>query len=99
LGTGTTFALNFSAATTFTATANGTATFTFSAAKQGQVIDLILTGNHGITFSQANATFNKVGTTNYDGTTNNLIQIVCTNDTSNPIYMYSIQPYTSDTTP
>ena len=99
LGSNTSFALNFSTATTFTATASGNATFTFSAAKQGQVIDLILTGNHTITFSQTNATFNKIGTTNYDGTTNNLIQIICTNDTANPVYMYSVQPYASDPTP
>jgi len=99
LGTGSTFALDFSAATTFTATANANATFTFSNAKQGQVIDLILTGNYTITFSQTNGTFNKVGSTDYDGSTNNLIQIVCTNDSANPIYMYSVQPYASDPTP
>ena len=99
LGSNTSFALDFSAATTFTATASGNATFTFSNAKQGQVIDLILTGNHTITFSQTNATFNKVGSTDYDGATNNLIQIVCTNDSANPIYMYSVQPYASDPTP
>ena len=99
LGTGGSFALDFSAATTFTATANGNATFTFSNAKQGQVIDLILTGNHTVTFSQTNATFNKVGSTDYDGSSNNLIQIVCTNDSANPIYMYSIATYASDSTP
>jgi hypothetical protein len=99
LGSGTSFALDFSAAATFTATASGNATFTFSNAKQGQVIDLILTGNHTITFSQTNATFNKVGSTDYDGSTNNLVQIVCTNDSANPIYMYSVQPYASDPTP
>jgi hypothetical protein len=99
LGSGTSFALNFSAATTFTATASGNATFTFSNAKQGQVIDLILTGNHTITFSQTNATFNKVGSVDYDGSSNNLIQIVCTNDSANPVYMYSVGTYTSDSTP
>jgi len=99
LGTASSFALDFSAATTFTATSNGNATFTFSNAKQGQVIDLILSGNHTQTFSQTNATFNKVGSTDYDGSTNNLIQIVCTNDSANPIYMYSVQPYASDPTP
>ena len=78
LGTGSSFALDFSAATTFTATANGNATFTFS---------------------QTNATFNKVGSTDYDGSSNNLIQIVCTNDSANPIYMYSIATYASDSTP
>ena len=99
LGTASSFALDFSTATTFTATSNGNATFTFSNAKQGQVIDLILSGNHTQTFSQTNATFNKVGSTDYDGSANNLIQIVCTNDSANPIYMYSVQPYASDPTP
>ena len=99
LGSNTSFALDFSAATTFTATASGNATFTFSNAKQGQVIDLILTGNHTITFSQTNATFNKVGSTDYDGSSNNLIQIVCTDDSANPVYMYSIGTYASDSTP
>lgn len=99
LGTGATFALDFSLGTTFTATSDNNADFTFSNAKQGQVIDLILSGNHTQTFSQTNATFNKVGSTDYDGSTNNLIQIVCTNDSANPIYMYSVQPYASDPTP
>ena len=88
LGTGSSFALDFSAATTFTATANGNATFTFSNAKQGQTVDLILSGNHTITFAQSNATFNKLGSVDYDGSTNNLIQITCTNDTSNLVLHY-----------
>jgi hypothetical protein len=100
LGTGSTFALDFSAASTFTATANANATFTFSNAAQGQVIDLILTGDYTITFSETGSTFNKVGSIDYDGTANNLIQIVCTDDSSGAkIYHYSIATYTSDPTP
>lgn len=100
LGSGSAFSLNFSAASTFTATANAAATFAFSNAVQGQVIDLILTGNFAITFSETGSTFNKVGSTDYDGTANNLIQIVCTDDSSGAkIYHYSIATYTSDTTP
>ena len=100
LGSGTSFSLDFSSATTFTATASGAATFTFSNAVQGQVIDLILTGNFAITFSETGSTFNKVGSTDYDGTSNNLIQIVCTDDSSGAkIYHYSIATYTADTTP
>jgi len=100
LGSGTSFSLDFSAATTFTATASGAATFTFSNAVQGQVIDLILTGNFAITFSETGATFNKVGSTDYDGASNNLIQIVCTDDSSGAkIYHYSIATYTADPTP
>ena len=100
LGSGSAFSLDFSAASTFTATANAAATFTFSNAVQGQVIDLILTGNYTITFSETGSTFNKVGSTDYDGTANNLIQIVCTDDSSGAkIYHYSIATYTSDPTP
>lgn len=100
LGSGTSFALDFSTATTFTATASGAATFTFSNAVQGQVIDLILTGNFAITFSETGSTFNKVGSTDYDGASNNLIQIVCTDDSSGAkIYHYSIATYTADATP
>ena len=99
LGTGTNQTLDFSAATTFTATMNGNATFTITNPKQGQVVDLILSGNHTPTLAMSGATFNKVGGVDYDGSTNNLIQITCTNDTSNPVYHYSVAEVTSDTTP
>lgn len=96
LGSGTSFALNFSTACTFTATASGAATFTFSGAVQGQVIDLIVTGNYALTFAETGSTFNRVGSTTYDGSATNLIQIVCTDDTSgSKIYHYSIATYTS----
>lgn len=94
LGSGSSFALNFITATTFTATATGAATFTFSNAVQGQVIDLIVTGNHALTFAESGATFNKVGSTSYAGASTNLIQIVCTKDTSGSrIYHYSIATF------
>jgi len=96
LGSGTAFALNFSAATTFTATASGAATLTFSNAVQGQVIDLIITGNFALTFAETGSTFNKVGYTTYDGSSTNLIQIICTDDSSGAkIYHYSIATYTA----
>jgi len=96
LGSGTAFALNFSAATTFTATASGAATLTFSNAVQGQVIDLIITGNFALTFAETGSTFNKVGSTTYDGSSTNLIQIICTDDSSGAkIYHYSIATYTA----
>lgn len=100
LGSGTAFALNFSTATTFTATASGAATFTFSNAVQGQVIDLILTGDYTITFSETGSTFNKVGSTNYAGASSNLIQIVCTDDTSgSKIYHYTVNTVASSVNP
>ena len=94
LGSGSSFALNFITATTFTATATGAATFTFSNAVQGQVIDLIITGNHALTFAETGSTFNKIGSTSYAGASTNLIQIVCTKDTSGSrIYHYSIATF------
>ena len=94
LGSGSSFALNFITATTFTATATGAATFTFSNAVQGQVIDLIITGDYALTFAETGSTFNKVGSTSYAGASTNLIQIVCTKDTSGSrIYHYSIATF------
>jgi len=96
LGSGTAFALDFSTATTFTATASGAATLTFSNAVQGQVIDLVITGNFALTFAETGSTFNKVGSTTYDGSSTNLIQIICTDDSSGAkIYHYSIATYTA----
>ena len=99
LGTGTAFAINFDTATTFTATANGAATLTMSNAQQGQVVDVILDGDFAITLAETGSTFNKVGTTVYDGTTNNIIQIICTDDTSgSKIYHYAVSTYTAGAT-
>ena len=83
LGTGTNQTLDFSAATTFTATMNGNATFTITNPKQGQVVDLILSGNHTPTLAMSGATFNKVGGVDYDGSATNLIQIVVADDSAN----------------
>ena len=99
LGTGTAFAINFDSATTFTATADGAATLTMSNAQQGQVVDVILDGDFAITLEETGSTFNKVGTTVYDGTTNNIIQIICTDDTSgSKIYHYAVSTYTAGAT-
>jgi hypothetical protein len=100
LGTGTAFAINFDSATTFTATANGAATLTMSNAQQGQVVDIIMgVGDYAITLAETGSTFNKVGTTVYDGTTTNIIQIICTDDTSgSKIYHYAVSTYTAGAT-
>lgn len=99
LGTGSAFALNFDSAATFTAAMNADSTFTLSNAQQGQVIDLIVNGNFIVTFAETGSTFNKVGSTNYDGSTNNIIQIMCTDDTAGAkVYHFAVGTYTSSTT-
>ena len=99
LGTGNSFALNFDSACTFTATMNADATFTLSNAQQGQVIDLIVSGNYTVTFAETGSTFNKVGSTSYDGSTTNIIQIMCTDDTNGAkVYHFAVGTYASSTT-
>jgi len=98
-GTGTDQTLDFATATTFTATMNGNATFTITNPKQGQVVDLIVSGNYTLTLAMSGATFNKVGSVDYDGSTTNLIQIVVADDASSEIFYYSVAPIASDTTP
>jgi hypothetical protein len=75
------------------------ATFTITNPKQGQVVDLIVAGNYALTLAMSGATFNKIGTVNYDGSTTNLIQIVVADDASSEIFYYSVAPIASDTTP
>jgi len=100
LGSGSTFALNFATATTFTATANANATFNFSNAVQGQVVDLIVSGVYTLEFAETGSTFNRVGSVEYDSTTNNIIQIICTDDAPGAkVYHYSVATFQSDTTP
>ena len=70
--------------------------------KTAQVIDITVTGSQTITLSSddSSETFNKVGSTDYDGAEANLIQIICIDDNdSAAIYNYSIGTYTSDPTP
>ena len=99
LGTGSSFALNFDSACTFTATMDNNATFTLSNAQQGQVIDLIVSGNFTVTFAETGSTFNKVGSSSYDGSTTNIIQIMCTDDTDGAkIYHFAVGTYASSTT-
>jgi hypothetical protein len=99
LGTGSAFALNFDLAATFTAAMDADSIFTLSNAQQGQVIDLIVNGNFIVTFAETGSTFNKVGSTNYDGSTNNIIQIMCTDDTAGAkVYHFAVGTYTSSTT-
>lgn len=99
LGTGNAFAIDFSTASTYKAVANADATLTLSNAKQGQAVDVIISGDHTITFSETGSTFNKIGGVDYDGSATNLIQIACTDETAGAkVYHYMVGTYVSDTT-
>ena len=70
--------------------------------RTNQVIDITVSGAQTITFSSddTSETFNKVGSTDYDGASDNHIQVICLDDTNSAaIYNYTIGTYTSDTTP
>jgi hypothetical protein len=80
----------------------GATTLNIQNMQEGQVIDITVSGSQTITFSSDDTTetFNKVGGVDYDGASDNHIQVVCIDDTdSAAIYHYSIGTYTSDTTP
>jgi hypothetical protein len=80
----------------------GATTLNIQNMKEGQAIDILVSGSQTITFSSDDTTetFNKVGSTDYDGANDNHIQVVCIEDLdSGAIYNYTIGSYTSDTTP
>ena len=100
-----TISIDWSAATTFefTASLTGATTISFTNFKQGQVIGIYgLTGAQTITLDSDAATsdtFNRVGTSEYDGTGTNFLQVACVDDSSTAVFNYSVITYTSDTTP
>ena len=87
----------------FTANRIKNTTLNIQSMKTGQVIDIVgLSGSYTITLQSddTSETFNKVGGVDYDGASDNHIQVVCIDDTdSAAIYNYAIGTYTSDTTP
>lgn len=93
--TGTTFKMGSSL--------TGGIEFDFTNFKQGQVITFHnLTGSQTITFDSdagTSETFNKVGGVDYDGSTTNMIQVECIDDSANAIFNYQVATYASDTTP
>jgi len=97
--------VDWSAGTTFKmgSSLTGAIEFDFTNFKQGQVITFYnLTGSQTITFDSdagTSETFNKVGGVDYDGSTTNMIQVECIDDSANAIFNYSVAAYTSDTTP
>jgi hypothetical protein len=100
-----TISIDWSAATTFefTASLTGATTISFTNFKQGQVIGIYgLTGSQTITLDSDAATsetFNRIGTSEYDGTGTNFLQVACVDDSATAVFNYSVITYTSDTTP
>ena len=97
----TTTTIDSSVAAIHELTMGGAATLNFSNYKKGQAIDLIIDGDYTITLGTTSGTpsINQVGTSTYDGTTNNIIQVLCTDDDSTPTFLYAVGAYTSDTNP
>ena len=97
------FDINFSLGAIHTVTLGGAHTGTFTNFKIGQVVDIVITGNHTLTFdgtSSGTAALRRVGSTEYDGSKTNLIQVVCASDDSTtPIFYYTVNEYATDTTP
>jgi hypothetical protein len=97
--------IDWSAGTTFefTASLTGALELDFTNFKQGQVIGIYgLTGSQTITLDSDAATsetFNRVGTSEYDGSGSNFLQIACVDDSATAVFNYSVITYTSDTTP
>ena len=99
--------LNAANASTFLLTGNmGTATLTIQNMKLGQVIDIIFSGTDlssaAITLADdfSSSVISKVGSTDFDTSKTNHLQVVCVDDTdSAAILNYSINTYETDTTP
>jgi hypothetical protein len=97
--------IDWSAGTTFefTASLTGALELDFTNFKQGQVIGIYgLTGSQTITLDSDAATsetFNRIGTSEYDGTGSNYLQVACVDDSADAVFNYSVITYTSDTTP
>jgi len=79
----------------------GNHTIAISGFKTNCVMDILISGAYTPTLSAAGSpTFNRVGTSEYDNTTTNILQILCVDDnTSNPVFLYAISPYQNDDTP
>jgi len=93
--------IDWSTAAIFPITMGGNHTLNFSNYKKGQVIDIIISGAYTITLGTSSGTpaINQVGSGTYDNTTNNLIQVTCTDDDATPEFFYSVGTYSADTDP
>lgn len=93
--------IDWSVAAVHQLTMTGAATLNFDEYKKGQVIDLLITGDEVVTFGTATGTpsINQVGSSTYDGTKNNIIQVLCTDDDDTPTFLFAVGDYVTDTNP
>ena len=77
--------VDFSAGQVFTKILSGNTTLTFSNASVGETKDLVISGDHSLTLpAEANVIYGA-----YDGSVDNLIQVVCT-QTGPAVYYVTI---------
>jgi hypothetical protein len=93
--------IDWSSGAIFKVTLTADDTLNFSNYKKGQVIDMITNGDFTITLGTTSGTpvINQVGSGTYDSTTDNLIQVTCTDDDATPEFFYSVGTYSADTDP
>ena len=79
------------------------ATRTFTNFKVGQVIDIIISGDYTLTMSataSGTPSIKKIGSTSYSGSSDNVIQVVCTNaSSSTPQFLFSVNTFADATNP
>jgi hypothetical protein len=81
LGAGTTHSIDLSTAQIFTKTLTADTQFYFSNYKTGVVKDLIVSGDYDLVFNTSqHDEINVIGAASYDGLQDNLIQVLCTDD-------------------
>lgn len=97
------FDIDFSAGAIHTVTLGGNHTGTFKNFKVGQVIDIIISGNYTLTmsaFASGTPSIKKIGSTSYSGSSDNVIQVVCTNaSSSTPQFLFSVNTFADATNP
>jgi len=86
----------------FTSDLTGATTLNIQNIKNGQVIDILVSGSQTITMADdfTTSSINQAGSGAYDGAEDNHIQVVCIDDNdAGAILIYTVATYTSDTDP
>lgn len=91
LGAGTTHSIDLDTAQIFTKTLTADTQFYFTNYRTGVVKDLIVSGDYDLVFNTSNHDeINIIGAASYDGSKDNLIQVLCTDDSSNGKFWLTI---------